>query len=83
MLRVGDLPTSKPLRQWLHGLDGALQIAFDAENAWQDPAGAVATIVSADPRVLAPEKPRKDRGWLEQWTRADRAAAAAIASHAP
>ena len=38
VLRVGDLPTSKPLRQWLHGLDGALQIAFDAEHAWQDPA---------------------------------------------
>ena len=57
VLRVGDLPTSKPLRQWLHGLDGALQIAFDAENAWQDPAGAVGAIVSADPRVLTPETP--------------------------
>ena len=83
VLRVGDLPTSKPLRQWLKGLDNALQIAFDAENAWQDPAGAVATIVSADPRLLAPKKPRKDRGWLEQWTRADRAATAAIAATLP
>ena len=46
VLRVGDLPTSKPLRQWLHGLDGALQVAFDPDGAWQDPAGAVAT----DPR---------------------------------
>src|SRR4051812_5864006 len=79
VLRVGDLPTSKPLRQWLHGLDGALQIAFDAENAWQDPAGAVATIISADPRVLAPETPRTDRAWLEEWRRADRAAAEGIA----
>ena len=52
VLRVGDLPTSKPLRQWLHGLDGALQIAFDAENAWQDPAGAVATIVAPTRAVL-------------------------------
>ena len=59
VLRVGDLPTSKPLRQWLHGLDGALQIAFDPENAWQDPAGAVATIVAADPRVLT--SPRRAR----------------------
>ena len=82
VLRVGDLPTSKPLRQWLHGLDGTLQIAFDAEAAWQDPAGAVATIVSADPRVLAHRsEPRKDRAWLEGWTRADRAAAGAIAAH--
>ena len=49
VLRVGDLPTSKPLRTWLAGLD-ALQIAFDPENAWQDPAGSVGTIVGADPR---------------------------------
>ncbi len=83
VLRVGDLPTSKPLRQWLHGLDGALQIAFDPEHAWQDPAGAVATIISADPRVLAPQQPRKDRGWLEQWTSADRKASAAIAETLP
>jgi 2-succinyl-5-enolpyruvyl-6-hydroxy-3-cyclohexene-1-carboxylate synthase len=78
VLRFGDLPTSKPLRQWLHGLD-ALQIAFDAEAAWQDPAGRVGTIVTTDPRVLTPEKPRKDRAWLDGWRRADRAAAGAIA----
>jgi len=78
VLRFGDLPTSKPLRQWLHGLD-ALQIAFDAEAAWQDPAGRVGTIVTTDPRVLVPEKPRKDREWLDGWRRADRAAAGAIA----
>ena len=70
VLRVGDLPTSKPLRQWLHGLDDALQVAFDPEAAWQDPAGAVATIVAADPRALAPPAraaPRRDRGWLDAW----------------
>ena len=50
VLRVGDLPTSKPLRQWLHGLGDAIQIAFDPEHAWQDPAGYVSTIVGADPR---------------------------------
>jgi 2-succinyl-5-enolpyruvyl-6-hydroxy-3-cyclohexene-1-carboxylate synthase len=83
VLRAGDLPTSKPLRQWLHGLGEALQISFDAEAAWQDPASAVATIVAADPRVLAPETPRRDRGWLDTWTRADRAAAGAIAATLP
>ena len=51
VLRVGDLPTSKPLRRWLHELDDALQISFDPEGAWQDPAGAVATILAADPRT--------------------------------
>jgi 2-succinyl-5-enolpyruvyl-6-hydroxy-3-cyclohexene-1-carboxylate synthase len=51
VLRVGDLPTSKPLRLWLHGLDGALQVSFDPEAAWQDPGGAVATIAAVDPRT--------------------------------
>ena len=80
VLRVGDLPTSKPLRRWLHGSD-ALQIAFDAENAWQDPAGAVATILAADPRATleAVKLKRRDGAWLERWHRADRAAATAIA----
>jgi 2-succinyl-5-enolpyruvyl-6-hydroxy-3-cyclohexene-1-carboxylate synthase len=86
VLRVGDLPTSKPLRQWLHGLgEETLQVAFDPERAWQDPAGAVATLLPADPRPVVealterlPRKPRA-RGWLEEWTGPDRAAAGAIA----
>jgi 2-succinyl-5-enolpyruvyl-6-hydroxy-3-cyclohexene-1-carboxylate synthase len=83
VLRVGDLPTSKPLRAWLSGLD-ALQIAFDPENAWQDPAGSVATIVNADPRTTFEAltsrlpKRRKDTSWLDAWHAADRRAASAI-----
>jgi len=87
VLRVGDLPTSKPLRQWLHGLEETtLQVAFDPENAWQDPTGAVTTLLPADPRAVLealgdrlPREPR-DRSWLEHWSSGDRAAADAIAS---
>jgi 2-succinyl-5-enolpyruvyl-6-hydroxy-3-cyclohexene-1-carboxylate synthase len=82
VLRVGDLPTSKPLRQWLHGLGTeTLQIAFDPENAWQDPAGAAAVMLGADPRAALEALPagRSDQKWLERWTTPDRAAAAAIA----
>jgi 2-succinyl-5-enolpyruvyl-6-hydroxy-3-cyclohexene-1-carboxylate synthase len=84
VLRVGDLPTSKPLRQWLHDSDDALQIAFDPEGAWQDPAGAVATILAADPRATLEAvggrlKRRRDSAWLDRWRRADRSAAEAIA----
>jgi 2-succinyl-5-enolpyruvyl-6-hydroxy-3-cyclohexene-1-carboxylate synthase len=84
VIRVGDLPTSKPLRAWLHGLDTALQISFDPENVWQDPAGAVATILAADPRgaldaIGGRMKRRKDTAWLDDWHGADRAASAAIA----
>jgi 2-succinyl-5-enolpyruvyl-6-hydroxy-3-cyclohexene-1-carboxylate synthase len=85
VLRVGDLPTSKPLREWLHGVDGAVQIAFDPEGAWQDPAGAIGTILAADARTTLgavaerlPQTP--DAAWLDRWRRADRAAAQAIAS---
>jgi 2-succinyl-5-enolpyruvyl-6-hydroxy-3-cyclohexene-1-carboxylate synthase len=83
VLRVGDVPTSKPLRQWLGGLGAeTLQIAFDPESAWQDPAGATAALLPDDPRAvleaLSDRLPRA-AGWLERWTRADRAAAEAIA----
>ena len=50
VLRVGDLPTSKPLRAWLAASD-ALQVSFDPEAAWQDPDGSVGTILAADPRA--------------------------------
>jgi 2-succinyl-5-enolpyruvyl-6-hydroxy-3-cyclohexene-1-carboxylate synthase len=84
VLRIGDLPTSKPLRQWLHGLTAdTLQIALDPENAWQDPAGAVAISMPAAPRRLLealaerPPAPHAD-DWLERWTVPDRAATSAI-----
>ena len=67
VLRVGDLPTSKPLRQWLAGLD-TLQIVLDPESAWQDPAGAAATLLPGDPRTLidalAERVARRTRGPL-------------------
>ena len=85
VVRVGDLPTSKPLRQWLHGLDSALQLTFDPEGAWQDPGAVVATMIGADPAatlaaVAGRLEGERDRGWLDAWRRADRAAAGAIAA---
>jgi len=86
VLRVGDLPTSKPLRQWLHSLSAdTLQIALDPEGAWQDPAGAAAMLLPADPRTLlealTARLPARDGGdWLTAWTAPDRAAASAIAA---
>ncbi|HEY2772394.1 MAG TPA: 2-succinyl-5-enolpyruvyl-6-hydroxy-3-cyclohexene-1-carboxylic-acid synthase [Solirubrobacteraceae bacterium] len=83
ILRVGDLPTSKPLRQWLDRHARVRQIALDPENAWQDPASVVAEIVVADPRATldawAPDRP-PDPDWLARWRDADDAADAAIAS---
>ncbi|MFL5976652.1 MAG: 2-succinyl-5-enolpyruvyl-6-hydroxy-3-cyclohexene-1-carboxylic-acid synthase [Solirubrobacterales bacterium] len=49
VLRVGDLPTSKPLRQWLARHPDALQVRLDPEEAWQDPDGVVGTVLAAHP----------------------------------
>ncbi len=81
VVRVGDLPTSKPLRQWLGGLEGARQVAFDPEGAWQDPAGVVTEVLDADPAAWASAQsgPPRASAWLDAWRAADAAAADGIA----
>jgi 2-succinyl-5-enolpyruvyl-6-hydroxy-3-cyclohexene-1-carboxylate synthase len=49
VVRVGDLPVSKPLRTWLAGLDTTRQIVLDPEVAWQDPASVVGNSIAAEP----------------------------------
>jgi 2-succinyl-5-enolpyruvyl-6-hydroxy-3-cyclohexene-1-carboxylate synthase len=82
VIRIGDLPTSKPLRAWLAGLaDAADQVALDPLATWQDPAAALSALDLSDPaRVLetwGPETP-DDPDWLARWRGADDAAAQAI-----
>ena len=80
VIRVGDLPTSKPLRAWLAGLDAA-QIAIDPDDAWQDPDAVVGLRISAPYRTLFEHAPAPavEDGWLASWRAADTSAAAAIA----
>jgi 2-succinyl-5-enolpyruvyl-6-hydroxy-3-cyclohexene-1-carboxylate synthase len=82
VVRTGDLPTSKPLRQWLAGLPTARQVAIDPEGAWQDPAAVVGERLGAAAFGDAPP-PRPDRGWLDGWRMADAAAGDAIAATLP
>jgi 2-succinyl-5-enolpyruvyl-6-hydroxy-3-cyclohexene-1-carboxylate synthase len=82
VIRVGDLPTSKPLREWLAGLD-AKQVAFDPEGAWQDPASVVSEVLDADPAawaraVVSGARAAVSAPWLDAWRAADAAAAEAI-----
>jgi 2-succinyl-5-enolpyruvyl-6-hydroxy-3-cyclohexene-1-carboxylate synthase len=83
VIRAGDLPTSKPLREWLASLD-AEQVVLDAEGAWQDPAGVVSTSFSTDPeatlRHMASTTSATDPTWLDAWRSADTRAAEAIAA---
>jgi 2-succinyl-5-enolpyruvyl-6-hydroxy-3-cyclohexene-1-carboxylate synthase len=79
VIRVGDLPTSKPLRGWLAGLDATRQIAIDPHGTWQDPSGVVSESLHADPRIVlaAGPAPAPD-DWLAAWRTADRLAADAL-----
>jgi len=84
VIRTGDLPTSKPLRAWLAGLDAA-QIAVDPDTVWHDPAAVVGLRVQAPTRALLdgmtagqviPSPPE----WLASWRAADDAAREALAA---
>ena len=59
VLRFGEMPTSKPLRQWLGGARGAAQLVVDPPAAGTSRRGAPAAIVRADPAALA-------AGWRER-----------------
>jgi len=83
VLRVGDLPVSKPLRTWLAGLAGVRQIALDREAAWQDPDAVLTDSLALDPAaVLGPLAkagiPRADEDRLARWRSGDELAAEAI-----
>jgi len=84
VVRCGDLPTCKPLREWLAGLaDDVVQVAFDPQSVWQDPAGVVAVVLDADPAatldgVSAQLDGAVEDDWLAGWRLADERAGAAI-----
>lgn len=76
VLRVGDTPTSKPLRKWLAG---TAQVVIDPHGAWHEPtrqavlllrcgaaAGCAALAAAAEAR---PEPP--DGQWRASWREAD------------
>ena len=86
VLRVGDLPVSKPLRSWLAELDRVPQVALDPEGAWQDPAAVLTHRLAVDPaatleRLAATHAARvAEPEWLASWRSADELASEAIGS---
>jgi 2-succinyl-5-enolpyruvyl-6-hydroxy-3-cyclohexene-1-carboxylate synthase len=53
VIRFGDLPTSKPLRQWLAAIENLDQIVIDAAAEWREPTRRAATLVRSDPAAAA------------------------------
>jgi 2-succinyl-5-enolpyruvyl-6-hydroxy-3-cyclohexene-1-carboxylate synthase len=53
VIRFGDLPTSKPLRQWLAAIEGLDQIVIDPTAEWREPTRRAATLVRSEPVATA------------------------------
>ena len=53
IVRFGDLPTSKPLRQWLAAIDGLDQIVIDPAGEWREPTRRATTLVRGEPVATA------------------------------
>jgi 2-succinyl-5-enolpyruvyl-6-hydroxy-3-cyclohexene-1-carboxylate synthase len=85
VVRVGDLPVSKPLRGWLASLPDVRQVALDPEGAWQDPASVVSDSLALEPAaaleelaVAIADSAATEDDWLSSWRSADERAAEAI-----
>lgn len=72
VVRVGDLPTSKPLREWL-AQQSCRQVVIDPDGAWHDPGAVVSERIDADPAdaLVAIAGVKSDPAWLRGWRDAD------------
>ena len=78
VVRVGDVPTSKPLRAWLASLDEATQVLVRGPAVWNDPMAAGTIALDAPVGALRVDGEPSDPAWLEAWKAADARAATAI-----
>jgi 2-succinyl-5-enolpyruvyl-6-hydroxy-3-cyclohexene-1-carboxylate synthase len=83
VVRFGDMPTSKPLRQWLGRAGGPDQIVIDPPGRWNEPTRRAGALLRSDAIELAAAAAAKiergtDSGWLEMWIGAVCAAQDAI-----
>jgi 2-succinyl-5-enolpyruvyl-6-hydroxy-3-cyclohexene-1-carboxylate synthase len=83
VLRFGEMPTCKPLRQWLGDLEQASQLVVDPHGSWNEPtriAGAVLRVHPAPlcdallPLIAEPT----DGSWAERWLAAAGAVSDAV-----
>ncbi|HLM10664.1 MAG TPA: 2-succinyl-5-enolpyruvyl-6-hydroxy-3-cyclohexene-1-carboxylic-acid synthase [Thermoleophilaceae bacterium] len=81
VLRVGDMPTSKPLRAWLADVE---QVVIDPHAIWNEPTRRARIVLATEPATLLDElagraAERPEAGWLEGWREADALVAEALA----
>jgi 2-succinyl-5-enolpyruvyl-6-hydroxy-3-cyclohexene-1-carboxylate synthase len=81
VIRVGDTPTSKPLRSWLARAE---QLVLDPYVTWHEPTHNAQWMAAADPGLTCAEladtvKVEQDPEWLEGWRAADALVSEALA----
>jgi 2-succinyl-5-enolpyruvyl-6-hydroxy-3-cyclohexene-1-carboxylate synthase len=86
VLRVGDAPTSKPLRQWMAEAE---QVVLDPHAAWHEPtrraalmlkAAAAPTLDALEAALHRRGAADADPGWLTSWREADSRVPVALAA---
>jgi 2-succinyl-5-enolpyruvyl-6-hydroxy-3-cyclohexene-1-carboxylate synthase len=85
VLRVGDMPTSKPLRAWLAA---APQVVLDPHAAWHEPTrraelllqAAAAPALDALAAAIEMRSAESDPAWLASWRAADAKVPPALAA---
>jgi 2-succinyl-5-enolpyruvyl-6-hydroxy-3-cyclohexene-1-carboxylate synthase len=85
VLRVGDMPTSKPLREWVAS---APQVLIDPHLTWHDPsrraelilASAAAPTLDALAAAVEMRSGERDPRWLDSWRAADAEVPPALAA---
>lgn len=83
VLRIGAMPTSKPMTQWLGQQGAGRTILVEPSGQWLDPTLGVDTLLVAEPvalcRTLTEQLPaRTHSAWLPAWREADESAGAAL-----
>jgi 2-succinyl-5-enolpyruvyl-6-hydroxy-3-cyclohexene-1-carboxylate synthase len=78
VIRFGEMPTSKSLRQWLLGGAELRQVIVDPSHGWSEPSKTAATVLRSDPALVAAGitsqiKPRSGGRFLDDWLDADKA----------
>ena len=81
VLRIGDTPTSKPLRAWLARTS---QLVVDPHAVWHEPTRAAETFVQTAPGPLCAAvadavSTEPDQQWLRDWREADELVPRALA----
>ncbi|CCF84874.1 2-succinyl-5-enolpyruvyl-6-hydroxy-3-cyclohexene-1-carboxylic-acid synthase [Nitrolancea hollandica] len=85
VVRVGAMPTSKPVLLFLQRYPECPHILVDGGDGWNDPALLASQVIHADPRLLCDalldalgDHRVSDPSWLSTWTDIDRRTRTAI-----